>query len=199
MIKRKKNNKVVLLLPILLIIITGGFIIKILGRENNSYNDNTKVLSTISQVLDLNTVKYNYSNIVAVKKDKSINDIKIPFTEQSFIIKYEGVINGGVKLEDIIIAENTGKSINIEINQCRILNHYIDDENLYVYDIKNSIFNKLDTNDILSDISKYKKEYEDKILKEGFMEEIKENTKSSLVNLLNNIGYEEVNISFKKQ
>lgn len=199
MIKRKKNNKVVLLLPILLIIITGGFIIKILGRENNSYNDNTKVLSTISQVLDLNTVKYNYSNIVAVKKDKSINDIKIPFTEQSFIIKYEGVINGGVKLEDIIIAENTGKSINIEINQCRILNHYIDDENLYVYDIKNSIFNKLDTNDILSDISKYKKEYEDKILKEGFMEEIKENTKSSLFNLLKNIGYEEVNISFKKQ
>lgn len=199
MIKRKKNNKVILLLPILLIIITVGFIIKILLKENNLYDDDTKVLSTISQVLDLNTVKYNYSNIVAVKKDKSINDIKIPFTEQSFIIKYEGVINGGIKLEDITITENTGKSINIEINQCRILNHYIDDENLYVYDIKNSIFNKLDTNDILSDISKYKKEYEDKILKEGFMEEIKENTKSSLVNLLNNIGYEEVNISFKKQ
>lgn len=201
MIKRKKNNKVVLLLPILLIIITVGLSIRILGKENNRYNDNTntRVLSTISQVLDLNTVKYNYSNIVAVKKDKSINDIKIPFTEQSFIIKYEGVINGGIKPEDIMIIENTGKKINIEVEQCRILNHYIDDENLYVYDIKNSIFNKLDTNDILSDISKYKKEYEDKILKEGFMEEIKENTKASLVNLLKNIGYEEVNVSFKKE
>ena len=199
MIKRKKNNKVVLLLPILLIIITVGLSIRILEQENNRYNDNTRVLSTISQVLDLNTVKYNYSNIVAVKKDKSINDIKIPFTEQSFIIKYEGVINGGIKPEDIMIIENTGKKINIEVEQCRILNHYIDDENLYVYDIKNSIFNKLDTNDILSDISKYKKEYEDKILKEGFMEEIKENTKASLVNLLKNIGYEEVHVSFKKE
>ena len=72
LIKRKKNNKVVLLLPILLIIITVGLSIRILGKENNRYNDNTRVLSTISQVLDLNTVKYNYSNIVVVKKDKSI-------------------------------------------------------------------------------------------------------------------------------
>ena len=31
------------------------------------------------------------------------------------------------------------------------------------------------------------------------MEEIKENTKASLVNLLKNIGYEEVNVSFKKE
>ena len=199
LIKRKKNNKVVLLLPILLIIITAALSMKILGKENSKYSDNTKVLSTISQVLDLNTVKYTYSNIVAVKKDKSINDIKIPFTEKSFIIKYDGVINGGIKPEDIAIVENTGKKIIIEVEQCRILNHYIDDENLYVYDIKNSIFNKLDTNDILSDISKYKNEYEEQLLKEGFMEEVKENTKASLVNLLKNIGYEEVNVSFKKE
>lgn len=198
MIKRKKINKVVLLLPILLLIITIVFIsVKWVVKENNKYSDTTKVLSTISQVLDLNTVKYTYSNIVAVKKDKSINDIKIPFTEQSFIIKYEGVINGGIKPEDIHIKENLGNRIVIEIDQCRILDHYIDDENLEVYDIKNSIFNKLDTNDILSDISKYKSEYEEKIIEEGFMDEIKTNTKSSLVNLLKNMGYKEVIVTFK--
>lgn len=197
MIKRKKINKVVLLLPILLIIITIGFSIRILGKETSNYSDNTKVLSTISQVLDLNTVKYTYSNIVAVKKEKSINEIKIPFTEQSFIIKYEGVINGGVKPEDITIVKNTGKEISIEVAECRILNHYIDDENLYIYDVKNSIFNRLDTNDILSDVSKYKKEYEEKLIKEGFMDEVKENTKASLINLLKSIGYEKAEVSFK--
>lgn len=197
MIKRKKINKVVLLLPILLIIITIVFSMSILKSNRRQYTDNTKVLSTISQVLDLNTVKYTYSNIVSVKKDKSINDIKIPFTEQSFIIKYEGVINGGIKPEDIHIKENLGNRIVIEIDQCRILDHYIDDENLEVYDIKNSIFNKLDTNDILSDISKYKSEYEEKIIEEGFMDEIKTNTKSSLVNLLKNMGYKEVIVTFK--
>lgn len=197
MIKRKKINKVVLLLPILLIIITIVFSISILKSNRRQYTDNTKVLSTISQVLDLNTVKYTYSNIVSVKKDKSINDIKIPFTEQSFIIKYEGVINGGVKPEDINIVDNTGKKIIIEVNQCRILDHYIDDENLYVYDIKNSIFNKLDTNEILNDISKYKQEYEEKLINEGFMEEVESNTKASLTNMLKSIGYEEIEVIFK--
>lgn len=197
MIKRKKINKVVLLLPILLIIITIVFSISILKSNRRQYTDNTKVLSTISQVLDLNTVKYTYSNIVSVKKDKSINYIKIPFTEQSFIIKYEGVINGGIKPEDINIIDNTGKKIIIEVNQCRILDHYIDDENLYVYDIKNSIFNKLDTNEILNDISKYKQEYEEKLINEGFMEEVESNTKASLTNMLKSIGYEEIEVIFK--
>ena len=197
MIKRKKINKVVLLLPILLIIITIVFSMSILKSNRRQYTDNTKVLSTISQVLDLNTVKYTYSNIVSVKKDKSINDIKIPFTEQSFIIKYEGVINGGVKPEDINIVDNTGKKIIIEVNQCRILDHYIDDENLYVYDIKNSIFNKLDTNEILNDISKYKQEYEEKLINEGFMDEVESNTKASLTNMLKSIGYEEIEVIFK--
>ena len=169
----------------------------ILKSNRRQYTDNTKVLSTISQVLDLNTVKYTYSNIVSVKKDKSINDIKIPFTEQSFIIKYEGVINGGIKPEDINIVDNTGKKIITEVNQCRILDHYIDDENLYVYDIKNSIFNKLDTNEILNDISKYKQEYEEKLINEGFMEEVESNTKASLTNMLKSIGYEEIEVIFK--
>ena len=197
MIKRKKNNKVVLLLFIVLVIITVLIYIIISNKEKNEYSDNIKVLSTISQVLDINTVKYTYSNIVSVTKDKSINDIKIPFTEQSFIIKYEGIINGGVKPEDIRIIENNGNKIVIEVSQCRILDHYIDDTKLYVYDIKNSIFNKLDTNEILSDISKYKAEYEEKLIEEGFLDEIKTNTKISLENTLNNIGYSNIEVRFK--
>ncbi|MGL5693113.1 MAG: DUF4230 domain-containing protein [Peptostreptococcaceae bacterium] len=199
MIKKKKNKKVILLLPILVIIITVGTIMKMFDFNENRYADNTKVLSTISQVLDLNTVKYTYSNIVAVKKDKSINDIKIPFTEQSFIIKYEGVINGGVKPEDITILKDTGENIEIQVQKCRILNHYINDEKLYVYDVKNSIFNRLETNEILQDISKYKKEYEEKLIAEGFMNEVRENTKASLINLLKGIGYKEVDVSFVEE
>lgn len=87
-------------------------------------------------MLDISTVKYNYSNIVEIKKDKSISNIKIPFTEKSFIVKYNGVINGGVKPEDIEIVSNTGDEIIIEIKTCQILDHYIDDENIYVYDVK---------------------------------------------------------------
>lgn len=194
--KSKKNNKVVLLLPIVLLIITLLIHTTIISKDKNEYMDNTKVLSTITQVLEVNTVKYTYSNIISITKDKSINDIKIPFTQQSFIIKYNGVINGGVKPEDIKILENNENQIVIQISKCRILDHYIDDTNVYVYDIKKSIFNKLNTNEILSDISKHKSQYEEKLIEEGFLDEIKINTKTSLENLLKNIGYNDVQIKF---
>lgn len=195
--KRKKIKKVHILLPILILIILVSYGIRKFTQEKNLYKDNTKVIDTITQVLDLNTVKYNYSNIVTVKKDRSINDIKIPFSEKSFIIKYNGTINGGVKPEDIKILKNTGDKIYIEVKKCRILNHYIDDENIYVYDIKSSVFNKVDINEVLKDVSKYKKEYEKKIIKEGFMDEVEKNTKSSLENMLKNMGYRTVVVSFK--
>lgn len=195
--KAKKIKKIVILLFILIVVTSGSYFIYKFKTNQNIYKDNTKVMDTISQVLNLSTVKYSYSNVVTVKKDKSINDIKIPFTEKSFIIKYNGVINGGVKPEDINISKNTGDKIFIEIERCEILDHYIDDDNIYVYDVKSSIFNKLEIQDVLEDISKYKKEYEEKALKEGLMDEIKNSTKSSIKNMLKNMGYKEIVITFK--
>ncbi|MCI9259333.1 MULTISPECIES: DUF4230 domain-containing protein [Romboutsia] len=195
--KQKKNNKALILFTFLILLISGIYFISNKYKKESIYKDNIKVINTLSQVLDISTVKYNYSNIVEIKKDKSISNIKIPFTEKSFIIKYNGIINGGVKPEDIEVVSNTGDEILIEIKKCQILDHYIDDENIYVYDIKNSIFNKLDIQEALDEISNCKKEYEEKIISEGFMEEIQKNTKISIENILKGIGYKEVVINFK--
>lgn len=195
--KRKKNKKAYVLLCFFIILASGVLFVFNEFKKDSTYKDSSKIMDTLSQVLDISTVKYNYSNIVEIKKDKSINNIKIPFTEKTFIIKYNGVINGGVKSEDIKIINNTEDEICIEIDKCQILDHYIDDENIYVYDIKNSIFNKLDTQEILDDISSIKKDYEDKVINEGFLDEVKENTKISLENILKEIGYSIVSINFK--
>lgn len=195
--KQKKINKALILFIFLILLISGIYFISNKYKKESIYKDNIKVINTLSQVLDISTVKYNYSNIVEIKKDKSISNIKIPFTEKSFIIKYNGIINGGVKPEDIEVVSNTGDEILIEIKKCQILDHYIDDENIYVYDIKNSIFNKLDIQEALDEISNCKKEYEEKIISEGFMEEIQKNTKISIENILKGIGYKEVVINFK--
>ena len=195
--KRKKINKVLMSFSFLILLIGSTYFISNRYKKENIYKDNIKVINTLSQVLNINTVKYNYSNIVEIKKDKSINNIKIPFTEKLFIIKYNGVINGGVKPEDIEIVNNTGNEISIEIKKCQILDHYIDDENIYIYDVKSSIFNKLDIQEVLDDMSNYKREYEEKIISEGFMEEIQENTKVSIENILKGMGYNVVNINFK--
>ncbi len=195
--KRKKFKKAYILLAFSILLISGTYFITHKYNKESMYSDNIKVINTLSQVLDISTVKYNYSNIVEIKKDKSISDIKIPFTEKSFIIKYNGVINGGVKPEDIDVISNNGDKIVIEVKKCQILDHYIDDENIYVYDVKSSIFNKLDIQEVLDDISNCKKQYEEKIISEGFMEEIQTNTKVSIENILKGIGYNDVVVNFK--
>ena len=113
--KRKKINKALITLMFLALLIIGTYFISNRYKKESIYKDNIKVINTLTQVLDISTVKYNYSNIVEIKKDKSISNIKIPFTEKSFIVKYNGVINGGVKPEDIEIVSNTGDEIIIEI------------------------------------------------------------------------------------
>ena len=193
--KRKKFNKQLILLIIIICVTICSYILY--KFNNDTYKDNTTVLNTITKVIELNTVKYNYSNVITVQKDKSFKNIKIPFTNKSFIIKYNGIIKGGIESQDINIVKNTGNEISIEIDQCRILDHYIDDENIYVYDASNSIFNKLEAQEVLDELNTSKKEYEQKIINEGFMEEIKNITKISLVNMLENIGYQEITITFK--
>ena len=193
--KRKKFNKQLILLIIIICVTICSYILY--KFNNDTYKDNTTVLDTITKVIELNTVKYNYSNVITVQKDKSFKNIKIPFTNKSFIIKYNGIIKGGIDSQDINIVKNTGNEISIEIDKCRILDHYIDDENIYVYDASNSIFNKLEAQEVLDELNASKKEYEQKIINEGFMEEIKNITKVSLVNMLENIGYQEITITFK--
>lgn len=195
--KVKKIKKLLILLPILIAVITGSYYIYKIKINQNIYKDTTRVLDTITQVLNLSTVKYNYSNVITVKKDKSINDIKIPFTEKSFIIKYNGVINGGINPEDISILKNTGKDIAVEVKQCSILDHYIDSSNIYVYDVKSSVFNKLEIQEVLDDINKYKEEYEKKAIEEGLMNEIMDTTKISIENMFKSLGYKNVTVSFK--
>lgn len=193
--KRKKINKLLILLIIIICVI---ICINMLHRfKSNIYKDNTTVLNTITQVVELNTVKYSYSNIITVKKDKTFKNIKIPFTDKSFIIKYNGVINGGIDPQDINIIKNTGNEIIIEIEKCKILDHYIDDENIYVYDVNSSIFNRLEVEEVLEELNINKKEYEQKIISEGFMDEIKNITKTGLINMLKNIGYKEITITYK--
>ncbi|WP_270531934.1 DUF4230 domain-containing protein, partial [Paraclostridium sordellii] len=123
--KRKKfnNNKLVILF-IFLGITIGAILCSGMMFTKKPPKDTSKVLNTIEQVVELSTSKYNYSDIITIKKDKSFKNIKIPFTEKSFIIKYNGIIKGGVKSKDINIINNTSNSIIIEIEKCSIIDHY---------------------------------------------------------------------------
>lgn len=193
--KVKKTNKMSIIFIVLIFSFISIFGYKYILSEDSQKNTSS-IMDTIYKVLEITTTKYNYTNIVTFKKDKTVNNIKIPFTEKSFIVKYNGVIKAGVNGKDIKITKNTKDTIYIQIKKCVILDHYIDQENIYVYDIKNSIFNKLTINEVFGELNKYKNEYEKQIVSEGFIKEVKKNTESSLKTTLKNIGYKTVVVSF---
>lgn len=192
--KRKKNSKLMILSVLFTLGIVVFFIYNNFFEKKEELKSDIKVLNTISEVLDLNVMKYNYSNIIDIKKDKSINDIKIPFTEKSFIIKYEGVVNAGINIDDVKILTNDSENIKIRIDKCKILEHYIKDESIYVYNIKESIFNKVEIQEVLEDITKHKNEYEEKLIEEGFIEEVKGIVKEKLHIILENMGYKNIEL-----
>ncbi len=166
------------------------------NEQNSMINDESKVLDTITQMIEINTIKYHYSNIIDIEKDKRINDIKLPFTEKSFVVRYEGIINGGIDMNDVEIEIVDEKEIHINIKNVGIRDHFIKDESVYVYDSSETIFNKIEIQEVFDDISNYKIEYEKKIISEGFLDEVKKSVQNELKVLVGAFGYEVININF---
>jgi hypothetical protein len=194
LIEKTNKNKILTILFLMFISFT---ILLNINITNNKQKDSTVILDRISKIKELATTKYYYSNIIAFKENKKIQDIKIPFTQKSFLIKYEGTIKAGVDIENIEILENKKEKIKIKLSKPKILNHNIDEKNIYIYDEKNSLFNKLSIKDVFNEISKEKENIEKKLIEDGFLEEASKNTKLLLENILRDLGYKNIEIVFE--
>ncbi len=121
---RWRNVKIkFILLSLVLILVFFGYKsyndVIVHNEQNKMINDESKVLDTITQMIEINTIKYHYSNIIDIQKDKRINDIKLPFTEKSFVVRYEGIINGGINMNDVEVEIVGDEEVHINIKKCR--------------------------------------------------------------------------------
>lgn len=198
---RWRNVKIkFILLSLVLILVFFGYKsyndVMVHSEQNKIINDETKVLDTITQMIEINTIKYHYSNIIDIQKDKRINDIKLPFTEKYFVVRYEGIINGGINMNDVEVEIVGDKEVHINIKNVGIKDHFIKDESVYVYDSSETIFNKIEIQEVFDDISNYKVEYERKVISEGFLDEVKKSVENELKVLVRAFGYDVVKINF---
>jgi len=164
--------------------------------NNHDATSSTIIAEKLSKISELSTIKYSYSNIIALANSKKLNDIDIPFTEKSFLIKYNGYIKAGVDLKDLDIVIHN-KKITITLKKAKILDHVVNDKDLFVYDEKSSIFNKLSMQDMVDEISNEKQSIEVDLLKTGFLDSANENTKLLLQGILSNMNFDNITIIFK--
>lgn len=154
----------------------------------------TEKLTTISE---LATVKYNYSNVISIKDSLKYKDFIIPFTEKSFVVKYNGYITAGIDLSQAkTYIENN--ELSILLPSSKILNHTVSEDEIYVFDEKSSAFNKLHINDMLNEIISEKAAMEDKLVKEGFLDKVNTDTIRFLQDFFKELNYDEIKITIDK-
>lgn len=193
----KHKNKFIFLIILLSLTISTIIIYSIINNFNNDKIISTTIIAErLSKISELSTIKYSYSNIIAITNSKKFKDFYIPFTKKSFLIKYSGYIKAGVDLKDLDIVINE-KSITITLKNSKIIDHVINTEDFFVYDEKSSMFNKLSIQDMINEITNQNNKIEDDLIKTGFLDGANTTGKLLLQGILSDMGFENVTIIFK--
>jgi mevalonate kinase len=151
----------------------------------------------VSKILEISTVKYNYTNVVTYKDNKKANGLNLPFTNKSFILKYSGYIKAGVDLNGVETKVLNPKTVKMTLDNPSVLDNVIVNEDVYIYDERDSVFNKLSFNDLNDVLIEEKKKMEKETIEKGLLKEAEKNTKELLTSLLESMGFENIEIVFR--
>lgn len=151
----------------------------------------------LAKILEVATVKYNYTNVVTYKDNKKVSGLNVPFTNKSFIIKYSGYIKAGVDLNGIEIQVIDPKTVKIILDKPKVFDNVIMEEDVYVYDERDSVFNKLSFNDLYDVLVEEKKSMEEEVIEKGLLNDAEKNAKDVLMSLLESMGFENIEIVFR--
>lgn len=185
----KKTKRIFIFsIAALLICLICFFIGKSIGNSQGKTEIDAVVLEgKLTEISQLSTVTYAYTNMAEFENAKDFYGITVPFTTKGFIITYDGEINAGIDLTQAQI-EVTGKKIHIKLPEAEILSHEIDEESLEVFDETTSIFNPLKIKDYSNFNKDQKKAMEAKAKEKGILTQAKEKAVLSIENLIGQIA-----------
>lgn len=198
--KKIKSNKFITILKnikwilLLVIIISSVIYLNSFTTKKEIERKSNFVSEKLVNISELATARYDYSNVISIKDSLSFKDISIPFTEKSFVIKYTGYISAGLDLTKATFTINND-ILNINIPECTILSHTINEDEIYVYDERTSIFNPLTMDDMLKEILDEKAKTEAEIIKEGFLDKVTVDTIQLLKEIFADSGFKEIKVN----
>lgn len=140
----------------------------------------------LEQTGELATVKYFYTDMGQFENSLQLGNTNIPFTKKSFIISYDGVIKAGINMDQIKM-DLDGKTLRITLPKATILSHEVDQDSVTVYDERHSIFNGLDTKDVIEFQKNQKAAMEERAIENGLLKEAQDNAKKRLKELYGTI------------
>ncbi|MDE5863933.1 MAG: DUF4230 domain-containing protein, partial [Lachnospiraceae bacterium] len=160
------------------------------------------IKSQIQDIGEIATIEYLYTDAGKFEDPAKMFGKEIPFsfTTKSFIVKWDGVIKAGVKVDEITVEVNdSNKEIVVYIPKAEILSHEIDSESIETLDEKNGLFNSIKVEDIREFDAISKEEMEQRAIENGILDKAFENAKEIIykfvdTGLVKELGY---TITFK--
>lgn len=172
--KKYRVNPVKLTRLIIVIIVLCGLMIGagyLAGRSSGNERQELSavvVQNQISEIAELATITYSYTELGQYESSKEFYGTKVPFTTNKFILTYDGVIKAGVNVSKAQIEEQGG-TITVRLPQAQVLSHEIDENSVKVFDEKTSIFNQFTVEDYTAFYADQKKSVEEKAIAKGLL------------------------------
>lgn len=143
------------------------------------------IRSRMNDIAELATIEYLFTDAAEFNDSKQIKSWDIPFTKKSFIMKWDGVIKAGVKLDQVTIDVNeSAKKIVITMPMAEILSYEIDNDSVEVLDEKDNVFNKITVDDKIKFDAKTEEAMKERAIENGLLEKAQENAKEILLRLV---------------
>ena len=182
-------SKKVLTILIVLFLVALGVVAKFsyqMGEE--SAKESSRIKSSIdmnvlrdklTQVSQLATVNYEYTEMGVFEKGRSIGGLKIPFTTSKYIMTYDGSIKAGIDLAKTKI-EAVADTLIFTLPKAEIFSHEIDQNSVKVQSESNSIFTPVKIEDFAKFYATNKSSMEEKAIASGLLEHAQEKSINSL-------------------
>lgn len=103
-----------------------------------------EIHAALTAIGEFATAEYAYSGQAFAEKSRKLLGIRIPLTEHSFSVTYEGVIKFGFSVDDIDVEVN-GNMIILTLPEPVVLDNYIEN---YSVKEENNLFNPISSNEV---------------------------------------------------
>ena len=148
--------------------------------------DISVISSQIKKISELASMEYLYTDANRFSDPKQFLGVNIPFSEKSFIVKWDGTIKAGMDVSQITLnSDEEDHVIVVQVPQAKILSHEIDENSFETLDEKDGLFNPIKIDDIRNLDAVSKKEMEQRAIENGLLEKASENAQEVILKLLN--------------
>ena len=137
---------------LILVCLAAGAVCFLAGRFTGGKAEKEPEISAVvlegqlSQISELASVSYAYTNMGQFEDSNDFYGMKVPFTTKKFILTYDGVIKAGVDLSQARVTVD-GQKVHVRLPEAKILSHEIDADSVRIFDEKTSVFNPFTVED----------------------------------------------------